>query len=314
MDLPTYAYFKGQIVPYSEAKVSVLTHALNYGTAVFGGLRGYWNDEEEQLFLFRPKEHFKRLINSAKLINIQIDETPESLTRLAGELLRTEGYRRDVYIRPLAFKADEIIGVKLHGLTDELSMVALPFDKYVSNDTNAHVTVSSWRRVDDNAIPARGKVSGAYANSALIKTDAVLSGFDEALVLNQDGHISEGSAMNIFMLRDGVLVTPPVTANILEGITRRSVIELVQAELGLTVVERQIDRTEVYLCDEFFMTGTAAQIMAVTRVDHRWLGTGSMGPVTERLRQIFQDIVRGRFPKYKHWIEPVYARTPQPIS
>lgn len=314
MDLPTYAYFKGQIVPYSEAKVSVLTHALNYGTAVFGGLRGYWNDDDEQLFLFRPREHFQRLINSAKLINIQIDETPESLTRLAGELLRTEGYRRDVYIRPLAFKADEIIGVKLHGLTDELSMVALPFDKYVSNDTNAHVTVSSWRRVDDNAIPARGKVSGAYANSALIKTDAVLSGFDEALVLNQDGHISEGSAMNIFMLRDGVLVTPPVTANILEGITRRSVIELVQAELGLTVVERQIDRTEVYLCDEFFMTGTAAQIMAVTRVDHRWLGTGSMGPVTERLRQIFQDIVRGRFPKYKHWIEPVYARTPQPIS
>ncbi len=314
MDLPTYAYFKGQIVPYSEAKVSVLTHALNYGTAVFGGLRGYWNDDEEQLFLFRPKDHFQRLINSAKLINIQIDETPESLTRLAGELLRTEGYRCDVYIRPLAFKADEIIGVKLHGLTDELSMVALPFDKYVSNDTNAHVTVSSWRRVDDNAIPARGKVSGAYANSALIKTDAVLSGFDEALVLNQDGHISEGSAMNIFMLRDGVLVTPPVTANILEGITRRSVIELVQAELGLTVVERQIDRTEVYLCDELFMTGTAAQIMAVTRVDHRWLGTGSMGPVTERLRQIFQDTVRGRFPKYKHWIEPVYARTPQPIS
>jgi branched-chain amino acid aminotransferase len=314
MDLPTYAYFKGQIVPYSEAKVSVLTHALNYGTAVFGGLRGYWNDDDEQLFLFRPREHFQRLINSAKLINIQIDETPESLTRLAGELLRTEGYRRDVYIRPLAFKADEIIGVKLHGLTDELSMVALPFDKYVSNDTNAHVTVSSWRRVDDNAIPARGKVSGAYANSALIKTDAVLSGFDEALVLNQDGHISEGSAMNIFMLRDGVLVTPPVTANILEGITRRSVIELVQAELGLTVVERQIDRTEVYLCEEFFMTGTAAQIMAVTRVDHRWLGTGSMGPVTERLRQIFQDIVRGRFPKYKHWTEPVYARTPQPIS
>lgn len=314
MELPGYAYFKGEIVPYSEAKVGVLTHALNYGTAVFGGLRGYWNEEQEQLFIFRPKDHFQRFINSAKLINILLDQTPDDLTRLVGELLRVEGYHRDVYVRPLAFKADEIIGVKLHGLTDELSIVAMPFDKYVTNDTNAHVTVSSWRRVDDNSIPARGKVSGAYANSALIKTDAVQAGFDEALVLNQDGHLSEGSAMNVFMLRNGELITPPITANILEGITRRTVIELAQEELGLTVIEREIDRTEVYLCDEFFMTGTAAQITAVTRVDYRWLGTGKMGPVTERLRRLFQEIVRGRYPKFDHWIEPVYVKTHQAVS
>lgn len=314
MELPTYAYFKGKIVPFSEAKVSVLTHALNYGTAVFGGLRGYWNEEQEQLFVFRPLDHFRRFINSGKLINIDLGMTAENLTAIAVDLLRVEGYRCDVYLRPLAFKSDEIIGVKLHDLTDELSMVSFPFKKYVANDTNAHVTVSSWRRVDDNAIPARGKISGAYANSALIKTDAVLSGFDEALVLTQDGHISEGSAMNVFMLRNGVLVTPPATENILEGITRRTAIELAENELGLTVVERPIDRTEVYLCDEFFMTGTAAEITAVTQVDHRLIGTGEMGPVTTQLRQLFQDTVRGRLAKYRRWVEPVYIQTPEMLS
>ncbi len=314
MDLPNYAYFRGKIVPYSDAKVGVLTHALNYGTAVFGGIRGYWNQQQEQLYLFRPLDHFNRFLNSGKLINIDLGETPSSLTEKTFALLRTEGYRRDVYIRPLAFKSDEIVGVKLHDLNDELTIVTIPFDKYVSNDTNAHVTVSSWRRVDDNAIPARGKISGAYANSALIKTDAVRSGFDEALVLTQDGHISEGSAMNIFMLRDGVLVTPPVTENILEGITRRTIIELAQKELGLTIVERPIDRTEVYLCEEFFMTGTAAEVTAVTRVDYRWIGSGKMGKVTDQLRTIFQDVVRGRLPKYSHWVMPVYAAISEPVS
>ena len=310
MQLPHYALFKGKIVPFSEAKVSVLTHALHYGTAVFGGLRGYWNREQEQLYVFRPHDHFHRFIDSGKLINIDLGETPDSLTNLAVELLQVEGYQCDVYIRPLAYKADEVIGVKVHGLTDALTMVAFPFEKYILNDTNAHVGISSWRRVDDNAIPARGKISGAYANSSLIKTDATLSGFDEALVLTQDGHISEGSAMNVFMLRNGVLVTPPVTENILEGITRRTVMELAQTELGIQVVERPIDRTEVYLCEEFFMTGTAAEITAVTRVDHRWIGEGKMGPTTTELRSIFSDIVHGRNPKYSHWIQPVFVKSP----
>jgi branched-chain amino acid aminotransferase len=306
MELPKFAYFKGKIVPYAEAKVGVLTHALNYGTGVFGGLRGYWNPDHKQLYLFRPGDHYRRLINSGKLIHIHTDETPDRLTDLTIALVRQEGYQRDIYIRPLFYKADEIIGVKLHGLVDELAIVAIPMDKYVSNDTNAHVTISSWRRVDDNSIPARGKVSGAYANSALIKTDAVLAGFDEALVLNQDGHISEASAMNVFMVRDGVLVTPPVTDNILEGITRRSVMALARQELGLTVLERPIDRTEIYLCEELFMTGTAAEITAVTRVDYRSIGPGIMGPVTEKLRLSFQDVVRGRNPVYQDWVQPIY--------
>jgi branched-chain amino acid aminotransferase len=163
------------------------------------------------------------------------------------------------------------------------------------------VTISSWRRIDDNAIPARGKISGAYANSALIKTDANRAGFDEALVLDSNGHISEGSAMNIFMLRDGVLVTPPVTDNILEGITRKSIIELARKELGLEVVERSIDRTEVFIAEEMFMTGTAAQVTAVTKIDHRPVGAGVMGPITTKLRTLYEDILRGKHNQYLHW-------------
>jgi branched-chain amino acid aminotransferase len=307
VDLPKFAYFQGKIVAYSEAKVGVLTHGFNYGTAVFAGLRGYWNEQQEQMYLFRPNDHYKRFLNSAKLMCMHFDHTPESLTQITIDLLRKEAYRTDVYVRPLGYKADEVIGVKLHDLTDDLSIVAFPFAKYVANETNAHVTISSWRRLDDNAIPARGKISGAYANSAFIKTDALRAGFDEALVLTQDGHISEGSAMNFFMLRDGVLVTPPSTDNILEGITRRSAIELMKNELGIPTVERQIDRTEVYLADEAFMTGTAAQIVAITRVDFRDVGTGKMGANTTRLRELFDDVVRGRIPKYRHWNTPIYV-------
>ncbi|MFC1878395.1 branched-chain amino acid transaminase [Chloroflexota bacterium] len=309
MQLPNYAYFRGEIVPYENAKVGVLTHALNYGTAAFGGLRGYWNADAEQMYLFRPNDHYKRLLNSAKLLLMDLGLTPKDMIQATIDLLRKENYHCNVYIRPLVYKADEIIGVKLHDLTDEFSIVTLPFERYVANDTNAHVTFSSWRRIDDNVIPARGKISGAYANSAFIKTDAVRAGFDEALVLNEDGHISEGSAMNIFMVRDGVVATPPVTENILEGITRRTAINLLRDEINIPIIERPIDRTEVFLCDEFFMTGTAAQVTAVTKVDYRPIGSGEMGPVTVQLRQIFSDVVYGRLPKYQHWNTPIFGNS-----
>jgi len=237
---------------------------------------------------------------------MEFNHTPESLTQITLDLLRKEEYRCDIYIRPLAYKADEIVGVKLHDLHDEISIAAVPFESYLANDTNAHVTVSSWRRLDDNSIPARGKVSGAYASSALIKTDAVMSGYDEALVLTQEGHVSEGSAMNVFMMRNGVLITPPITENILEGITRRTVMELASKELQVEVVERPIDRTEIYMSEELFMTGTAAQIVAITQVDHRLIGTGKMGPIASRLRELYMQAVRGQLPNYRHWNTPVY--------
>ncbi len=310
MTLPKFAYFRGEIIPYADAKVGVMTHALNYGTGAFGGLRGYWNDSQDQLFIFRPFDHFRRLLNSAKLMTAEVDFDERDLLRISIDLVRAEGYREDIYIRPLIYKADEIIGVKLHGLRDELTIFAIPFSRYIEKDEGAHVTFSSWRRIDDNAIPARGKLTGAYINSAFIKTDAVRAGFDEALVLTNDGHVSEGSAMNFFMVRDGILITPPVTDNILEGITRRAVMTLAAQELGLQVVERSIDKTEVFLCEEAFLTGTAAQVTAVTWVDHRPIGNGAMGPVTTDLRRLFDDVVRGRVEHLMDWVEPVYAAEP----
>lgn len=307
MEIPIHAYFRGKIVPYSEAKVGILTHALNYGTAAFAGVRAYWNEDQQQLYVFRALDHYRRFLNSAKLLCMNLDQTAESLTQITIDLLRADGHRCDIYIRPLAYKSDEVVGVRLHDLTDEISICAIPFTVYVKNDTNAHVTISSWRRVDDNVIPARGKIAGAYANSAFIKTDAARAGFDEALVLTQEGHVSEGSAMNLFMLRDGVLVTPSITENVLEGITRRSIMELAKEELGLTIVERPIDRTEVYLAEELFLTGTAAQVTAVTKVDFRPIGSGSMGLVTSQLRKLFDDILRGRVEKYHKWLTPVYS-------
>lgn len=306
MKNPHYAFFEGHIVPFEEAKVSILNHALNYGTAAFGGLRGYWNEDHQEMYLFRPKDHYRRLLNSAKLLMMTFDYSPGELTEITRKLLQAEDLRGDVYIRPLVYKAESGIGVRLHDLREDLAITAVPFDRYVANDTDAHVTISSWRRIDDNAIPARGKITGAYANSAFIKSDAVLSGFDEALVLTQGGHISEGSAENVFMVRDGVLITPPVTENVLEGITRGTIMELAERELQLPVQERPIDRTEVYLCDELFLTGTAAQITAVTRVDHVPIGTGKIGQITERLRVDFQDLVRGRRQEYQDWLTPVY--------
>ncbi|MDW8327223.1 MAG: branched-chain amino acid transaminase, partial [Anaerolineales bacterium] len=305
---PRYAYFQGKIVPYAEAKVGVMTHALNYGTAVFGGVRAYWNDDEAQLFIFRPLDHYTRFLNSAKLLWMHFDHTPESLTALTVELLRREGEQQDMYIRPLAYKSAEAIGVRLHDLPADLTIFAVPFGRYVDNEEGTHATFSSWRRVDDNSIPARGKISGSYVNSAFIKTDAMLAGYDEAIVLNQAGHVSEGSAENLFMLRGGVVVTPPVTEDVLEGITRRTLMTLLRDEMGLEVHERVIDRSEVYLADELWFCGTGVQVAAITRVDHRPIGNGKMGPVVGELRKLYFDVVRGKVAKYRHWNQPVFVK------
>ena len=309
---PSYAFFKGRIVPYSEARVGVLAHSLNYGTGVFGGLRGYWNDDEEQMFIFRPADHYRRFLQSAKLLCMELPYTLQDLTDVTIELLRTEGHREDVYVRPLAFFPEDVIGVRLHDMTPELSIVAVPFGLYVENDEGCHVSVSSWRRVDDNSIPARGKVTGAYVNSALVKTEAERAGFDEAIVLNADGHVSEGSAANVFIIREGKAITPPVTDNILEGVVRRTVMQLFRDELNVEVEERSIDRTELFIADEAFFSGTGVQLTAITRVNHRNVGTGQMGPITAKLRDLFFSIVRGREPKYRHWCTPVLAPEREP--
>lgn len=304
--MPTQAFFNDQFVPMEQAKISVMTHAFNYGTAVFEGVRGYWNADHEQLYIFRLHEHSERLLRSGHLLRMHIPYNAADIDSLLVELLRREGYRTNVYIRPLIYKADEIIGVRLHNLEDKLTIFATPFGRYIEKEEGASVCVSSWRRNDDNALPPRGKVAGGYVNSALIKTDAQLKGFDDAIVLNQDGHVAEGSAQNFFMVRAGKLITTPITANILEGITRDTVLELARADLGLETQEREIDRSELYLAEEAFLCGTGVQVAAVTEIDHYRLGSGRIGPVTQQMRDLYFRVVNGNAEKYRHWCTPVY--------
>jgi branched-chain amino acid aminotransferase len=303
-----YAFFEGEFVPIEEAKVSIMTHALNYGTGCFEGIRGYWNQEEEQLYVFRLVEHYERMHRSCRILFIDLPYSAKELSDLTVALLRMNQHRSDTYIRPLAYKATEGIGVRLHDLEDDFAIFSVPLGRYLEKEEGASVSVSSWRRIDDNAIPARAKITGAYINSALCKTEAVLNGFDEAIVLTQDGHVSEGSAENLFIVRGGKLVTPLGTDNILEGITRSTIMHLAREEMGLEVEERRIDRTELYIAEEAFFCGTGVQVAAIVEVDRRPVGSGKIGPVVSRLRDIYFDVVRGKVEKYKGWCTPVYDR------
>ncbi len=296
-----WAFFRGQLVPLRDANVSVMTHAFNYGTAVFEGIRAYWNAEQEQLYALDLIPHFTRLRKSASLLFMDVPYSAEELAETTLDLLRRDGLREDVYIRPLIYKSSEVIGVRLHNLDADTTIFAVPFGHYIDIEDGIRAQTSSWRRNDDNALPARGKVTGGYVNSALSKTEAQLNGYDEAIVLTHDGHVSEGSAENLFVVRDGRLLTPPVTDNILEGITRRAIMDLAADELSVECVERSIDRTELYAADEVFLTGTGYQIAPVVEVDGRPVGAGEMGPVAGRLQEMYFEAARGDNPEYGHW-------------
>ena len=303
-----HAYFKKQIVPLEDAKIGVMTHAFNYGTAVFEGIRGNWNDDEGQVYVFRLKEHWDRLRKSCRIMQIDFPYENEELSSITTQLVEMSGYREDVYIRPLAYKSSEVLGVRLHNLEDDLLIFVAPFGPYLDIEKGARCCTSSWRRVADTGIPARAKITGIYANSALAKTEANLNGFDEAIMLDERGHISEGSGENIFVVQDGKIFTPPPSSDILVGITRDTVMTLAREELGMEVVERDIDRTELYIADECFMTGTAAHVTPVVELDHRPIGDGGMGPVSRRLVNLYFDIITGKNPKYAHWCTPCYSK------
>ncbi len=300
-----WAFLNGQYLPIRDAKISVMTHAFNYGTGVFEGIRAYWNDEQKQLYGLHLREHYERLHRSCRVMRLKLPYSVGELIEITLEILRRSGYREDAYVRPIVFKSSELIGVRLHDLEDSFTVFTVPFGTYIDIDRGISCGVSSWRRVDDNAIPARSKITGAYVNAALAKTEAQEAGFDEAIVLTNDGHVSEGSAENLFMVRDGVLATPPVTDNILEGIVRSSILRIAEDE-RIPVVVRPIDRTELYVCDELFLCGTGAQISPVTSVDHRPVGRGERGPITARLSQIYFDAVHGRSERYRSWLTAVY--------
>ncbi len=301
-----WVYLDGEVKRYADAKVGLMTHALQYGTGVFEGIRGYWSPEHEQLFVLKLREHYRRMQNSVKVLKLKIPMNLDQLCETSVELVRRNNFRQDIYIRPFAFKSSEEIGVRLHNLKDSFAIYVTPFGNYVEVDGGIRCMVSSWRRIDDNVAPARAKITGIYVNSALAKTEAMENGFDEAIMLTQGGHVCEGSAENIFMVRDGKVSTPPTSDNILEGLTRLAMIELLRKELDMEVVERSIDRSELYIADEIFLCGTGAQISPVIDVDRRPIGDGQVGPVVSQLQKLYFDIVRGRNNKYRNWLTPVY--------
>lgn len=308
--------FRGKYMPLRDAQVGILTHALHYGTGVFEGIRAYWDDAEHQLFVFRPQEHYERWKQNCGILRINVPLSPAELTAITRELMRRNAFRTDVYVRPLAWKAAERIGVGTDK-EDAFAIVALPFGEYLHSEKGLHATVSAWRRLEDNAIPARAKICGAYVNSALATDDARRSGFDEALFLNESGHVAEGATCNLFMVRRGSLITPPSTENVLEGITRAAVIDLARRELKLETVERPIDRSELYIGDELFLTGTAVGIAPVVRVDHRPVRDGEIGAVTREIRRLYFEAARGHLRVWRNWLLPVYPHAepePQALS
>ena len=306
-----YAFMRGEYIPLGEAKVGIMTHAFHYGTGVFEGIRGNWNAEGQVIYIFRLREHYDRLLRGCRLLRIDLPYTAEQLCDITVELVERCGHTEDLYIRPLAYKsAERVANLKLQELESDFCLMAVPFGSYLGTDVLRCCT-SSWRRVDDPMIPARFKISGIYVNSILAKTEATLAGFDEAIILNQDGHVCEGSGENIFLVEDGVLHTPPIEDNVLPGVTRNTVIQLAQNELGLKVVERTIDRSELYVADECFLTGTAAHVTPVVEIDNRKVGDGVVGAVSAKLQKLYFEIVVGKNPKYIHWCT---AASPRLVS
>jgi branched-chain amino acid aminotransferase len=304
-------FMNGEFIPAERGVIPVRTHGFSYGTGCFEGIRGYWNEQDQQVYLFRLREHYERLLRSCKILQISLPYTAEQLVDISVELVRRNDQRCDVYLRPVAYKGDEIVGVRLHNLTDQFIITSEPMGNYIDIG-GLHCGVSSWRRIDDNAVPARAKIIGSYVNSAFAKSEAMQNGLDEAIMLTHEGNVSEGSAENIFLVINGELVTPAPTENILLGITRDTIMELARREFGRITRERQVDRTELYIADEIFLCGTGAQIAPVVRVDHRPIGNGKVGPISSALQQLYFDIVRGRVPEYREqWCTPVFAGVPQ---
>jgi len=303
--MPSFAFFKNEFVPLSEANLGVMTNFFHYGTGVFEGIRGNWNDEKQQCFIFCLKEHYERLHQGCQVLKIDLPYTVDELSRITVEMVEKCGFQEDIYIRPVAYKSSEALGVRLHDLECDFLVFAFPWGPYLPEKVRC--CVSSWRF--PNEVP-RAKLTGLYVTNALAKTEAFENGYDEAIMLNRDGYVAEGSGENLFLVKGNVLVTPASYDGPLVGITRNKVIELAEAELGIKTIERHIDRIELYSADECFLTGTAANITPVAEIDRRIIGNGEIGEITRKLQKIYFDVIRGNNPKYQSWCTPAYKKSP----
>ena len=303
----TTVYAGGRYCAYEDAKVGLLTHGLQYGTGCFEGIRGYWVPQDRELYLVQLREHYERLAISAKILMMALPHSIDELIEITTDLAARNRFETDIYIRPCIFKSAEDVGVRLHNVPDMFAIIPIPFTRYLDATEGLKAGVSSWRRADDSAAPPRAKITGLYVNSALAKSEAIANGFDEAIMLSHDGHVSEGSAENVFMIKRGVLYTPDPSQNVLEGCTRRSILEIARNEFDLPIIERSIDRSELYGADELFFTGTAAGVLHIRSVDHRTVGDGTMGPITKRLSEFYERVVRGKEHAYERWLTRTYA-------
>lgn len=296
-----YSFYQGKIIKTEDAKVSIMTNALQYGTAVFGGIRGYVAEDKKTIHIFRLNDHYRRFLNSLRILNTTIPYSHEELVDITLRLARKNNPDTDIYFRPLAYAKNLGISPDMSQAEFDFTMYMIPLGEYLPIHKGIRLMSSTWIRIAGNMIPARAKVSGGYINSALARGEAVKQGYSDALMLNGEGHVTEASAANFFMVRDGVLITPPKYSDVLEGITRRSVIQLAH-DLSIPVEEREIDRTEVYIADEAFLCGTGVQVSWIQELDQRTIGAGSIGPVTEKIQHLFFSIVRGNEKKYAHWL------------
>lgn len=311
-----YAYFQGRFVPIDDAKISIKTHAFLYGTSLFEGIRGYWLPETRQMSIFRMQEHYERLLTNSAIFYLTPQLSVEQLGQITVELVQRNQPDVDLYIRPTLYKADDNVTPLLNAAHVDFCLWTRPFGAYLDLDKGLNVCVSSWRRISDNAIPARAKAGGAYMNTALAVTDARQMGFDDAVFLTEHGSVSEGSAMNLFLVKHGKLITPSRSEDILEGITRDTIITLARQELGIETEERVVDRSELYHADEAFFCGTGAQVAPITRFDHRPVGDGRPGTLTQQLQSLYFQAVKNELPQYRHWCTVVSLGKPaaQPSS
>jgi branched-chain amino acid aminotransferase len=306
--MPPYAYFHKKFMPLADAKINVLTHAMHYGTACFEGIRGNYVASEKQMYLFRLKEHYERFHNSCRILKMEMPAPINELIDITAELVRKSGFKEDVYVRPIGFKSSERVGVRLHDIEDDFAIVVLLLAAYLDTDKGVRCCISSWRRHGDSMIPSRGKISGAYVISALAKSEAMERGFDEAILCTDAGNVSEGTGENLFMVMGGKLITPPGSDGILLGITRDTIMEIAKKELGIDTIERSISRSDLYIADEVFLTGTAAHCSPVVEIDEYKIGNGKPGKITKKLQSIYFDIIQGQNPKYIKYCTPVFPK------
>lgn len=299
-------YFNGEFIPEEQARLPISTHALHYGTGVFEGIRAYYNQSEDCLIIFRLRDHFLRMEKNAAILSMSLPENIEKLCDITQELVQKNFTTEDLYIRPLAYKKDRAIGnFDLKKVGDGFFIYTVPLGRHFKGEKGIAAMLSGWERVSDRAIPPRGKVTGAYANTCLAKTESAEKGYDEAILLNQNGHISEASSENIFIVKNGNIYTPPVSDDILEGITRNTVITLIQKEINKEVSEKSLAKEDLRGADEIFLTGTGAEITAVTSVDRKQIGDGNVGPVSQKIREVYNTLVHGNYDGFGEWLTKV---------